>query len=71
MVHTHLYRSQVYARPAARLAGTPVVLTTERSIGATHIERRKARNRRRVEFLTNIGLMGGRVMLLRRRPLEG
>lgn len=30
-----------------------------------------ARNRRRVEFLTNIGLMGGRVMLLRRRPLEG
>lgn len=30
-----------------------------------------ARDRRRVEFLTNIGLMGGRVMLLRRRPLEG
>jgi len=41
VVHTHLYRSQVYARPAARLAGVPVVLTTEHSIGETHIERRK------------------------------
>lgn len=41
VVHTHLYRSQIYARPAARLAGTPVVLTTEHSIGDTHIERRK------------------------------
>ena len=40
VVHTHLYRSQVYARPAARLAGTPVVLTTEHSIGETQIERR-------------------------------
>ena len=41
VVHAHLYRSQVYARPAARLAGVPVVLTTEHSIGETHIERRK------------------------------
>jgi glycosyltransferase involved in cell wall biosynthesis len=41
VVHTHLYRSQIYARPAARLAGVPVVLTTEHSIGETHIERRK------------------------------
>lgn len=41
VVHTHLYRAQIYARPAARLAGTPVVLTTEHSIGETHIERRK------------------------------
>ena len=41
VVHAHLYRAQVYARPAARLAGTPVVLTTEHSIGETHIERRK------------------------------
>jgi glycosyltransferase involved in cell wall biosynthesis len=40
VVHAHLYRSQIYARPAARLAGTPVVLTTEHSIGETHIERR-------------------------------
>src|ERR1700677_1702041 len=39
-VHAHLYRSQIYARPAARLAGTPVVVTTEHSIGETHIERR-------------------------------
>jgi len=41
VVHTHLYRAQIYARPAARLAGTPVVLTTEHSIGETHIERRR------------------------------
>jgi glycosyltransferase involved in cell wall biosynthesis len=41
VVHAHLYRSQVYARPAARLARTPVVVTTEHSIGETHIERRK------------------------------
>ncbi|WP_300612519.1 glycosyltransferase [Trebonia sp.] len=41
VVHAHLYRSQIYARPAARLARTPVVVTTEHSIGETHIERRK------------------------------
>ncbi len=41
VVHTHLYRSQIYARPAAWLARTPVVVTTEHSIGETHIERRK------------------------------
>jgi glycosyltransferase involved in cell wall biosynthesis len=41
VVHTHLYRAQIYARPAARLARTPVVVTTEHSIGTTHIERRK------------------------------
>jgi glycosyltransferase involved in cell wall biosynthesis len=41
VVHTHLYRAQIYARPAARLARTPVVVTTEHSIGETHIERRK------------------------------
>jgi glycosyltransferase involved in cell wall biosynthesis len=40
VVHTHLYRSQVYGRPAAWLAGTPVVLSTEHSIGETHLERR-------------------------------
>lgn len=40
-VHAHLYRSQIYARPAARLARTPVVVTTEHSIGETHIERRR------------------------------
>ncbi|HEX6519514.1 MAG TPA: glycosyltransferase [Streptosporangiaceae bacterium] len=44
VVHAHLYRSQVYARPAAKLAGVPVVVTTEHSIGDTHIERRKMTN---------------------------
>jgi glycosyltransferase involved in cell wall biosynthesis len=41
VVHVHLYRSQIYGRPAAWLAGTPVVLSTEHSIGETHLERRK------------------------------
>ena len=41
VVHAHLFRAQIYARPAARLARVPVVLTTEHSIGETHIERRK------------------------------
>src|SRR5580698_6461387 len=41
VVHTHLFRTQIYGRPAAWLAGTPVVLTTEHSIGETHIERRR------------------------------
>ncbi len=40
VVHTHLYRSQIYGRPAAWLAGTPVILSTEHSIGETHLERR-------------------------------
>ena len=41
VMHSHLYRSQIYGRPAAWLAGTPVVLSTEHSIGETHLERRK------------------------------
>jgi glycosyltransferase involved in cell wall biosynthesis len=41
VVHAHLYRSQIYGRPAAWLAGTPVVVSTEHSIGETHLERRK------------------------------
>jgi glycosyltransferase involved in cell wall biosynthesis len=53
VVHTHLYRAQVYARPAARLAGTPVVLTTEHSIGETHIERRKMTRSVRTLYLTS------------------
>jgi glycosyltransferase involved in cell wall biosynthesis len=40
VVHTHLYRSQIYGRPAAWLARTPVVVSTEHSIGETHLERR-------------------------------
>jgi glycosyltransferase involved in cell wall biosynthesis len=53
VVHTHLYRAQVYARPAARLAGTPVVLTTEHSIGETHIERRKMTRGVRALYLSS------------------
>ncbi|CAM03187.1 glycosyl transferase [Saccharopolyspora erythraea NRRL 2338] len=41
VVHTHLYRACVYGRLAARLAGTKVVVTTEHSIGETHLERRR------------------------------
>jgi glycosyltransferase involved in cell wall biosynthesis len=41
VVHAHLYRSQVFGRPAAWLAGTPVVVSTEHSIGETHLERRR------------------------------
>ncbi len=40
VVHAHLYRSQIYGLPAARLAGVPVVVSTEHSIGETHLERR-------------------------------
>ena len=53
VVHAHLYRAQVYARPAARLAGTPVVVTTEHSIGETHIERRKMTARVRALYLAS------------------
>jgi glycosyltransferase involved in cell wall biosynthesis len=53
VVHAHLYRAQIYARPAARLAGTPVVLTTEHSIGETHIERRKMTRGVRALYLTS------------------
>jgi glycosyltransferase involved in cell wall biosynthesis len=41
VMHAHLYRSQVYGRAAAWLAGTPVALSTEHSIGETHLERRR------------------------------
>ncbi|MGB9280049.1 MAG: glycosyltransferase [Pseudonocardiaceae bacterium] len=41
VVHAHLYRSCIYGRLAARFAGTPVVVTTEHSIGETHLERRR------------------------------
>ncbi|MER7014686.1 glycosyltransferase [Saccharopolyspora sp. NPDC000359] len=41
VVHTHLYRACVYGRLAARLAGTRVVVSTEHSIGETHLERRR------------------------------
>lgn len=38
VVHAHHYRSQIYARPAARLARIPVVVSTEHSIGETHLD---------------------------------
>lgn len=41
VVHAHLFRSCIYGRLAARLAGTPVVVATEHSIGETHLERRR------------------------------
>ncbi|MBO0839848.1 MAG: glycosyltransferase [Sciscionella sp.] len=41
VVHVHLYRAQIYGRLAAKLAGVPVVVTSEHSIGETHIERRR------------------------------
>jgi len=53
VVHAHLYRSQIYARPAARLARTPVVVTTEHSIGETHIERRRMTGVVRGLYLTS------------------
>jgi len=40
VVHVHLYRACVYGRLAARLAGVPVVVTTEHSLGETQIEGR-------------------------------
>jgi glycosyltransferase involved in cell wall biosynthesis len=40
-VHAHLYRSQIYGRLAAWFARTPVVVSTEHSIGETHLERRR------------------------------
>ncbi len=41
VVHAHLCWALIYARPVSRLARTPAVVTTEHSIGETHIERRK------------------------------
>src|SRR6202012_3351427 len=41
VVHAHLYRSQVYGRSAAWLAGTPGILSTEHPTGETHLERRE------------------------------
>ncbi|MDL4773214.1 MULTISPECIES: glycosyltransferase [Thermomonosporaceae] len=40
VVHTHLYRSCVYGRIAARLAGVPRIIATEHSLGDGQIEGR-------------------------------
>ncbi len=53
VMHAHLYRAQIYARPAAKLARVPVVVTTEHSIGDTHIERRKMTNGVRALYLAS------------------
>jgi glycosyltransferase involved in cell wall biosynthesis len=53
VVHAHLYRAQIYARPAARLARVPVIVTTEHSIGETHIERRKMTTSVRALYLAS------------------
>ncbi|OKJ67892.1 glycosyltransferase [Streptomyces sp. CB02261] len=41
LVHTHLYRANLYGRLAARLAGVRTVLATEHSLGDTQIEGRR------------------------------
>lgn len=41
VVHVHLYRACLYGRIAARLAGVPVVVTTEHSLGEEQIEGRR------------------------------
>ena len=53
VVHAHLYRAQIYARPAARLARTPVIVTTEHSIGETHLERREMTSSVRALYLAS------------------
>ncbi len=53
VVHAHLYRAQIYARPAARLARVPVIVTTEHSIGETHIERRRMTSSVRALYLAS------------------
>ncbi|MFF9848958.1 glycosyltransferase [Streptomyces litmocidini] len=40
LVHTHLYRANLYGRLAARVAGVRTVLATEHSLGDTQIEGR-------------------------------
>jgi glycosyltransferase involved in cell wall biosynthesis len=40
VVHVHLYRACIYGRIAARIAGVPVVVTTEHSLGEHQIEGR-------------------------------
>ena len=56
VVHAHLYRSQVYGRLAAWLARTPVVVSTEHSIGETHLERRRMTAGVRVLYLATEAL---------------
>jgi glycosyltransferase involved in cell wall biosynthesis len=61
VVHAHLYRSQIYGRTAAWLAGTPVVVSTEHSIGETHLERRRMTRSVRLLYLATERLSHGTV----------
>ena len=51
LVHVHLYRSCVYGRPAARLAGIRRVVTTEHSLGDGYIEGRRTTAGNRLLYL--------------------
>jgi glycosyltransferase involved in cell wall biosynthesis len=61
VVHAHLYRSQIYGRIAAWLARTPVIVSTEHSIGETHLERRRMTRGVRFLYLTTERLSHGTV----------
>ena len=65
VVHAHLYRSQIYGRPAAWLAGTPVVVSTEHSIGETHLERRRMTSGVRALYLASERMSGGTIAVSR------
>jgi glycosyltransferase involved in cell wall biosynthesis len=58
VVHAHLYRSQIYGRIAAWLARTPVIVSTEHSIGETHLERRRMTTGVRALYLGTEALSG-------------
>ncbi|MFE9739849.1 glycosyltransferase [Streptomyces sp. NPDC006477] len=51
LVHTHLYRANLYGRLAARLAGVRTVLATEHSLGDTQIEGRRLSSGTRALYL--------------------
>jgi glycosyltransferase involved in cell wall biosynthesis len=51
IVHTHLYRATVYGRLAAHLARTPIVVTTEHSLGSIEIEGRSLSPRVRALYM--------------------
>jgi glycosyltransferase involved in cell wall biosynthesis len=54
VVHVHLYRACIYGRLAAHRAGVPRIITTEHSIGDTHIEgRRKTAGVRALYLMTD------------------
>lgn len=56
VVHVHLYRACIYGRIAARLAGVPTVVTTEHSLGDTHLEGRPINRSIRALYLATARL---------------